>query len=81
MGIFVVEFAWSLPIKMDENAYQNFDILSHNFLNNGLISKIQSSAESARLSTSDNPHVSLIRTNTRGQTGADYWKFTVYFVL
>ena len=50
---------------------------SHNFLNNGLISKIQSSAESAGLSASDYPHVSLIRTKAREQTGADYWKFTV----
>ena len=62
---------------MDENAHKNFHFLSHNFLNNCLISKIQSSAESAGLSTSDNPSISLIRTNSREQTGADYWKFTV----
>ena len=51
-----------------------------NFLNNGQIQKIQNSTESAELSLfnqSDNPQVSLIRTKCWGQTGADYWKFTV----
>ena len=55
-------------------------LICHNFLNNGLILKIQSSTESAKpalLGQSDNLQVSLIRTNCWGQTGADFWKFTV----
>ena len=58
--------------------------IGYNFLNNGLIQKIQSSTESAKLALlrqSDNPQVSLIRTKCWGQKGADYWKFTVLIFL